>query len=84
MGMMARASKGSTRRAATSIERPRFSRKRVPADRLNLTDQERASLPDPNWVTEDDADAIVARRRQKEPTVSFEEVLRENGIRLAR
>jgi len=84
MGMMARASKGSTQRAATSIERPRSSRKRVPADRLNLTDQERASLPDPNWVTEDDADAIVARRRQKEPTVSFEEVLRENGIRLAR
>jgi hypothetical protein len=81
---MARAPKGSARGTKTFGARSSGTCKRVPADRLNLTDEERALLPDPNWVTEDDADAIIARRREKEPTVSFEEVLRENSLRLAR
>jgi hypothetical protein len=81
---MARAHKDSARRTDSLVTRSSGTRKRVPADCLNLTDEERALLPDPNWVTEDDADAIIARRREKEPTVSFEQVLRENGFRLAR
>jgi hypothetical protein len=31
----------------------------------NLTPAERALLPDPNWVTEDDADAITCWRRER-------------------
>jgi mRNA-degrading endonuclease RelE of RelBE toxin-antitoxin system len=37
----------------------------VPADRLNLTDEERGLLPNPNWVTEDDADFIIGIRRER-------------------
>lgn len=57
--------------------------KRVRADRLNLTDEECALLPDPDWVTEDDADFIIARRAEREPgkRASLEQVLRENGIK---
>jgi hypothetical protein len=58
--------------------------KGIPADRFNLTDEERAMLVDPDWVTEDDADAIVSKRREQEPgkNVSLADVLRENGFRL--
>jgi len=58
------------------------AQKRVRADRLNLTDEECALLPDPEWVTEDDADFIIARRAEQEPgkRASLEQVLRENGI----
>lgn len=37
----------------------------LPAERLNLTDEERGLLPDPNWVTEDDADFIIGIRRER-------------------
>lgn len=59
------------------------AQKRVRADRLNLTDEERALLPDPDWVTEDDADFIIARRAEQEPgkRAGLEQVLRENGIK---
>jgi|SRR5579864_1212265 len=54
--------------------------RKVRADQLNLTDDERALLPDPDWVTEDDADFIMARRAEREPgkRASLEQVLREN------
>jgi hypothetical protein len=57
-------------------------KKRVRAEQLNLTDDERALLPDPDWVTEDDADSIMARRAEREPgkRATLEQVLRENGI----
>jgi hypothetical protein len=44
-----------------------------------LTTAERALLPDPSWVTEDDADFIISRRRQFESTVSLETVLKRYG-----
>jgi hypothetical protein len=58
--------------------------KGIPADRFNLTDEERAMLADPDWVTEDDADAIISKRREREPgkNVRLEDVLRVNGFRL--
>jgi hypothetical protein len=61
-------------------------RNRIPADQTNLTRQERALLPDPDRVTEDDADAIIGLRREREPgrRYSLEEVLRENGYKLER
>ena len=36
-----------------------------PASDFDLTPEEIAVLPDPRWVTEDDADAIVCARREK-------------------
>lgn len=61
-------------------------RQGVPVTETNLTNQERALLPDPDRVTEDDADAIIGLRREREPgrRYSLEEVLRENGYRLER
>jgi hypothetical protein len=53
----------------------------IPASRFNLTPRVRVLLPDRGWVTEDDADAIIGLRREREPgrRYSLEEVLRENG-----
>ena len=51
-----------------------------PSAELNLTKEELAMLPDPNWVTEDDADAIVAARRTAEEKYSsVDDVLRRLG-----
>jgi hypothetical protein len=57
-------------------------KKRVRTEQLNLTSDERALLPDPRWVTEDDADFIMARRAEREPgkRASLEQVLLENRI----
>ena len=77
---MPRPSKHAIRRTRETSHVSSSSLKRVPSEVLNLTDEERAVLPDPDWVTEDDADAIVSMRRKKEGSVSFEEVLRKNGI----
>lgn len=53
---------------------------RRPATELRLTDTEREQLEDPEWVTEDEADRIVAARRQGEPAIPLEEVLAELGL----
>jgi len=61
--------------------------KRIPAEGTNLTAKERALLPDPNWLTEDDADAIMSMRAFKQAkgkSYSLAEVLRETGITLER
>jgi hypothetical protein len=60
---------------------------RIPVEETNLTTKERALLPDPNWLTEDDADAIMSMREiQKGGGVSYslEEVLQEHGFTLER
>jgi hypothetical protein len=46
----------------------------------DLTPAERRRLESPDFITEDEADIIVARRRRHEPTVSLAQVLRENGL----
>lgn len=52
----------------------------IPADQFNLTPQERALLPDPDWVTEDDADAIISQRRLRtEKPIPLETVLKRYG-----
>ena len=60
--------------------------KGVSADQFNLKAEERAMLPDPNWVTQDDADAIICKRRERKAgkNVSLKDILRENGIQLDR
>jgi hypothetical protein len=42
-----------------------------------LTPAERASLQEPDFITEDEADIIISNRRIDEPTVSLDEVLAE-------
>src|ERR1017187_9177317 len=41
--------------------------KRIPVEGTNLTAKERALLPDPNWLTEDDADAIMSMAHSNRP-----------------
>ena len=48
----------------------------IPVEQTNLTKAERALLPDPSVSTEDDADAIAAHRRRREPTVPLNAALR--------
>ena len=51
-----------------------------PSVELNLTKEEIAMLPDRDWVTEDDADAIVSSRRAAERKYSpIDDVLRRLG-----
>jgi hypothetical protein len=52
-------------------------RRGIPVSETNLTRQERALLPDPDWVTEDDADAIISMRRLRRPrrTYTLDEVM---------
>jgi hypothetical protein len=60
---------------------------RIPVAETNLTAKERALLPDPNWLTENDADAIMAMREIKKASgksYSLEEVLQEHGFALER
>jgi len=45
-----------------------------------LTPTERASLKDPDFITEDEADIIVSDRRLTEPTVPLAEVLAEIDV----
>src|ERR1035438_789828 len=62
--------------------------KRIAVERTNLTAKERALLPDPQWVTEDDADAIMSMREEEKKAAgrsySLEQVLSENGLTLER
>jgi len=69
-----------------AVRHARLPRQGIPADQTNLTPEERALPPAPDWVTEDDADAIIGMRREREPgrRYSLEEVLRENGYKLER
>ncbi len=47
----------------------------------SLSPAERLLLNDPNFITEDEADIIMALRDDKEPghTISLDELFRENG-----
>ena len=47
----------------------------------SLSPSERAILRDPNFITEDEADIIVTQRtmNELEPTITFDELLRQEG-----
>jgi hypothetical protein len=45
-----------------------------------LTPAERATLKDPDFITEDEADLIVCDRRADEPTYSSDEIFAEFGF----
>jgi len=50
----------------------------------SLTSAERATLKDPHFITEDEADLIICDRRDGEPTFPLDEVLKEMGVPLRR
>ena len=49
-----------------------------------LTPVQRASLHNPEFISENEADSIVSDRRSNESTVPAEEVLAEFGLTLRR
>jgi hypothetical protein len=53
-----------------------------PSSEFKLTAKERALLKDPEWMTEDEADLIIAMRREAEGgcTIPLEEVLARHGL----
>ncbi len=56
---------------------------RMPADGVDLTAAEIKFLQDPDWITEDEADAIVAERiyrREAGRAKPLREYLRERGV----
>jgi hypothetical protein len=53
----------------------------IPVEQTNLTLEEKALLPDPRVVTEDDADAVVAHRRRNEKPIPLNAVLKRYGVR---
>jgi hypothetical protein len=58
-------------------------REGIPASRFNLTPQERALLPDLDWVTEDDADYIIGMRGEREgKPIPLAKVLKRYGYRV--
>ena len=68
-------------RVSDAIRRNGSSTAGLPASKLNLTPGERAMLPDRDWVTEDDADAIVGLRRLKtQRPIPLEEALKQLGL----
>jgi hypothetical protein len=65
--------------------RPELSAKQYQEMRemlAGLTPAERATLADPDFITEDEADLIVCDRREDEPgeSISAEELFAEMGI----
>lgn len=52
-----------------------------PSSEFKLTTKERALLQNPEWMTEDEADLIIAMRTEAEGgEVPLEDVLAEHGI----
>ncbi len=67
------------RRLATPATADRGRR----ASDFDLTAEERAMLADPSRVTEDDADAIIGRRRERsEKPVPLDTILKRHGYRV--
>jgi len=52
----------------------------IPVEETNLTPAERALLPDPGIVTEDDADFITGHRRRNERPIPLAKVLLRYGV----
>ena len=74
-------SRRSPRKNPAAIARP--TREGIPVDQANLTAEERAMLPDPDWVTEDDADAIIGMRGEREgKPIPLAKVLKRHGCRV--
>jgi hypothetical protein len=74
--------KNADRASPASRREPKARRRGgVPSEATNLSPVERDLLLDPDWVTEDDADAIVALRRQGEKPISLQQALKKYGSR---
>jgi hypothetical protein len=63
------------------------TRRRTPSAAVKLSAEERKLLSDPDWMDEDEADLIMARRverTQGRTAIPFEEYLKKLGRRLDR
>jgi hypothetical protein len=61
-------------------------RERLPVDRVELSAEERALLKDPDWIDEDEADAILAERifrKERHLAIPFHEYLKSRGRSVA-
>ena len=61
-------------------------RERLPVDRVELSAEERALLKDPDWIDEDEADAILAMRIDREEEgqeIPFRDYLKSRGRTVA-
>ena len=64
---------------------PALPAPRIPASETDLTAAEGKILKDPNWVTEDEADAIMLRRTEKDNrgrAIPLDEFLEKHGIEM--
>jgi hypothetical protein len=69
-------------RAESSVFYLDSEKHRLPSSAVDLTAKERAFLKDPDWIDEDESDALIAMRREAEEedqAIPFEEVLEEFG-----
>jgi hypothetical protein len=58
-------------------------RERLSTLGIDLTDDERALLRDPEWIDEDEADSIIAMRIEKEEgerTIPLRQYMRDRGL----
>lgn len=81
--MPIRREKGSGGPATASDLESLTIKTRTRADGVDLTAAERKFLQDPDWITEDEADAIIAERiylREAGRAKPLREYLRERGI----
>ena len=84
------ANRNYRRRNASAVRLSVFERdselRRLPASAVELTAEERRFLKDPNWIDEDEADALLAMRREKEEgrrAIPFRKLLKELGYDVA-
>jgi hypothetical protein len=57
----------------------------LPSSAVRLTRSEKKLLKDPDWITEDEADVILALRelrKDKGKAIPFREYLRKSGVRV--
>ena len=83
--MPIRREKGSGTQATASDLESLTIKGRVRADGVDLSAAERKFLQDPDWITEDEADAIMAERiyrRDAGRTKPLREYLRERGVKV--
>ena len=71
----------NTARVAGEIRRNVTTLPARPASDFTLTPEEIRMLPDPQWVTEEDADVIVSTRREAgETPIPWRKVRKELGL----
>ena len=85
MSNKSKAQRRNPRKSAESVFDRDSELRRLPASAVDLSDQERRFLKDPNWIDEDESDALLAMRcieEEEGQAILFEDVLDEFGYGL--